>query len=80
MTNQPIRVLTLDQRKDQISQIQPSGNTFPVTFRGRQKHLATKKVPRNTLSYRIANIRTMVKQTEHLQANPGNPELFEDGQ
>lgn len=75
-----VQLQLIQVRTDQIAQIDTRQATDRITFRERQEDLPTKLVPIDLLTYRIANIRTIVSQAEYLRANNAEPQLFKNGQ
>ena len=75
-----IQLESIQTRTNQIDNFATKPATSRITFRGRQVDLPTKLIPIDLLSYRIANIRTIVSQAEYLRANSEDPQLFRDGQ
>src|SRR5438034_5757440 len=74
-----IGVLEAGKRKSHIDQANPV-RTERIRFRDRQVDLDVKQVPIDLPIYRMANIRTSVRQQQHLAKNRKADDFFSNGQ
>lgn len=81
MVKSQIRVIEASQRKNRISLARPiPSRTSRVTFQGKPTDLPVKRVALELPVYRMANIRTLVRQQRYIAANKIKDTFFSLGQ
>lgn len=75
-----LSVEPLATRTSRIDKAGVTGRQYPIRFRGSLVNLPVKRVPTESLVYRMANIRTIVKQKSFIAEQALAPDFFSAGQ
>lgn len=75
-----LKVEPLATRTDRIKNAHATGRLYPVRFRGELKEIPVKRIPTSSLVYRMANIRTIVRQKAVISDTKLPPDFFTSGQ
>lgn len=70
----------LAERAEKVRQANSSGRKDPLQFRGATIELDVKRVPSASLVYRMANIRTIVRQQEVIKTRALSDDYFSSGE
>ena len=71
-----VSIVPLEERIAYIASREPTGAKEPVQFQGEQRQLDRYRVESKFLTYRLANMRTSVKQAEYISNHHLDPNFF----
>ena len=74
-----MNVVPLSDRRDKLANL-PTVRTLRVRFQGTSKDLAVKQIPLDLPIYRMANMRTSVRQRQHVRREHKSEDWFNAGQ
>lgn len=75
-----VRVIPLDDRRSAIEQTEETERTYSVPFRGQRINPRTRRIPLDLPIYRVANMRTSVRQRAYATRHRLPEDYFTNGQ